>query len=50
MVTTAKKQQALVEKIRSSSKSKAIFEIPFKLKSSNNIKVIVKNRWLQVMF
>jgi hypothetical protein len=46
MVATAKKQQALATKIRSNSKSKVMFKIPFKLESGNNVKVIMKDRWL----
>ena len=44
IVTTAKKRQASAVKIRNSSKGKAMFEIPFKLKSSNDVKVVVKDR------
>ena len=46
MVATTKRRQALAAKIRSSSKGKVIFKIPFKLESGNNIKAITKNRWL----
>ena len=46
IVATAKRRQALAIKIRSSSKGKVIFKIPFKLESGNNIKAVTKDRWL----
>ena len=50
MVATAKKRQASAAKMRNSGEGKAMFEIPFKLESGNDVKVVAKDRWLWVMF
>jgi len=44
IVATAKRQQALATKIKSISKGKIMFKIPFKLESGNNVKAIIKDR------
>ena len=50
IVAAAKRLQALAIKIRNNNKGKAIFKILFKLKSSNNIKAITKDKCLWVIF
>ena len=44
IVAAAKRLQALAVKMRSNGEGKAMFEISFKLESSNDIKAIIKDK------